>query len=301
MNSNYYWPVYKNIESEFNNLMFNIHIDDKQLDVYSSKISDLILRASTEIESLSKELYKINGGEKSENIKYDEDAITFLNNLWKLHTKKVIISSYNCFTTNKELSPFVKNEKRTGSTRLTYSWNNSYQNLKHDRANSFTFGSIKYLFDVTSALYLLNIYFKDESFDLKDNAKGSNFDFSLGSSIFSIKPHINSENSLENDFQKNVDFDECVYLVKPTDTTREQVQDVFKKVNLEIEDSIRCYVLEQISKQQIDNMQLPDKINELVAKIKPEMMVKVGKENAYLMTNAFKNLRYEGVLNKNQF
>jgi hypothetical protein len=76
MNTNIYWPVYKNIESEFNNLMFNIHIDDNQLNVYSSKITDLILRSSAEIESLSKELYKLNGGTKSiEKIKYDDDAI----------------------------------------------------------------------------------------------------------------------------------------------------------------------------------------------------------------------------------
>ena len=296
MNSNYYWPVYKNIESEFNNLMFNIHIDDKQLDVYSSKISDLILRASTEIESLSKELYKINGGEKSGNIKYDENAITFLNNLWKLDAKKVIISSYNCFTTNKELSPFVKNEIRTGSTRLTYSWNNSYQNLKHDRANSFTFGSIKYLFDVTSALYLLNIYFKDESFDLKDNEKGSNFDFSLGSSIFSIKPHINSEISLENNFKKNVDFDECVYLVKPTDTTREQVQEVLKKMNLD---------LFEITKKEVNLriLGITDqlKIDEIINKVISENIGVAGRMHGSSFSNAFKNLRYEGVLNKNQF
>jgi len=92
--NNIFWPVYKNLENEFNNLMFNIHIDDDQLNVYSSKISDLILRAATEIESLAKELYKLNGGTKTDRIKYDEDAIKHLNQIWSLEKKVVIISSF---------------------------------------------------------------------------------------------------------------------------------------------------------------------------------------------------------------
>jgi hypothetical protein len=88
MGNNIYWPIYMNIEKEFNELMFCIHIDDKQVDVYSSKISDLIFRASTEIESLAKELYKNNNGQKLSNIKYDKDALCFLNSLWDLESKK---------------------------------------------------------------------------------------------------------------------------------------------------------------------------------------------------------------------
>ena len=72
MSANIYWPVYKNLEAELVHLSYNIHIDDNQLDVYSVKISDLILRASAEIESISKELYINNGGTKtvSATIKY---------------------------------------------------------------------------------------------------------------------------------------------------------------------------------------------------------------------------------------
>jgi len=56
--SNVYWPVYSNLEKGVDELAFAIHIDDAQLGVYSSRITDLILRAAAEIESLSKELYK---------------------------------------------------------------------------------------------------------------------------------------------------------------------------------------------------------------------------------------------------
>ena len=126
---NLYWPVYKNLEQAVDELSFAIHIDDKQLDVYSSRITDIILRAATEIESISKELYISNGGTKaSNNIKFDDDAIKHLKKLWKLDLKKVIISSPNCFQMNRVLIPFVKNETRTSSSsgKQTYSWNNAY-------------------------------------------------------------------------------------------------------------------------------------------------------------------------------
>ena len=206
MNTNIYWPVYKNIENEFSNLMFHIHIDDEQLSVYSSKISDLILRASAEIESISKELYRLNGGKKTSNIKYDEDAIAHLISLWKLDEKVVIISSYNCFLTSRELTPFKKNEVRTGSSRLTFSWNNSYQNLKHDRTNSLKFGSVRYLFDVTAALFLLNIYYKNIKFSLGKDSKATNFDTALGSSIYAIKIHIAPGVSMDGSYSKSEDF-----------------------------------------------------------------------------------------------
>lgn len=214
--TNIYWPVYKNLEAEMVKLFYSIHIDDNQLDVYSSQISDLILRASIEIESVSKELYKANGGTKVKNIKYDEDAIKHLNSIWKLECKKVVISSPQCFQTIRELQPFVKNEFRSTNGRLTYTWNNSYQNLKHDRANSQKFGSLKYLFDVMAALFILNLYYKDEAFKLNRQTGITGFPINMGSDIFSIKLHqwVYSGNGA---YVKKTDFDECIYLTKYTD------------------------------------------------------------------------------------
>ena len=42
-----------------------IHIDDDQLGIYSMHIADLIVRWVVEIEAISKELYKILGGNMS--------------------------------------------------------------------------------------------------------------------------------------------------------------------------------------------------------------------------------------------
>ncbi len=176
--ANIYWPVYKNLEREFSELMFNIHIDDSQLGVYSLRISDLILRAAVEIESIAKDLYSLNGGAKTSYIKYDEDAIKHLNKLWKLGKKVVIISSLNCFVSNRLIYPFVKNKKRTGSDRHTYGWNDAYQNIKHDRANNLAYGNLRYLFDIMAALFILNIYYKDETIGLEKDSKATTFPIS---------------------------------------------------------------------------------------------------------------------------
>lgn len=183
--TNLYWPVYKNLESELNSLMFNIHIDDNQLSVYSSKIADLILRTVIEIESLSKELYKIHGGVKTDFLKFDDDCIRYLNKVYMLENKEVIISSVNCFQAQRIIKPFVKLVTRTGSSKKTFSWNNSYQNLKHDRANAITHGNLGNLFDGLAALFLLNVYYKNERIHI--GKQGDSFSPGLGSDIFSIK------------------------------------------------------------------------------------------------------------------
>lgn len=213
---NIYWPVYKNIERQFSELMFDIHVDDNQLDVYSLKISDLILRAAVEIESISKDLYILNSDNPTPQIKYDE-AIKHLNQLWNLEKKAIIISSTNCFLTKRIIYPFVKSEQRTGSQRMTFGWNNSYQNLKHDRAKSLKFASLKYLFEIMAALYTLNIYFKDERFDLGRDSKATTFPNNLGSDIFSISLHKWFKYDSNWVYGKKEDYDECIYLTKMTD------------------------------------------------------------------------------------
>lgn len=235
--TNIYWPVYKNLEVEVERLSFDIHIDDKQLNVYSTKISDLILRASAEIESISKELYSLNGGTKEGEIKYDDVALKYLNQKWILKEKKVLISSINCFQSNRVLQPFLKNEKRTNGTKLTYSWNNSYQNLKHSRAKSIEFGSIKYLFDSLAALFLLNIYYKNEGYKIDENNKIDNFPLNQGSSLFSIKLHKYSSYDSNFVYRKKEDFNECTFYSKLTDASvsnLREANEIIRKKQIEI-------------------------------------------------------------------
>ena len=228
---NTYLPVYKSLEHEFSKLMFDIHIDDNQLNVYSLKISELILRAAVEIESISKDLYLLYGGSNSSHIKYDEVAIKHLNKIWSLEKKVIIISSPNCFLTNREIYPFIKNEISTGRQKMTFGWNNAYQNIKHDRVNSVAFGSIKYLFDIMAALFTLNIYYRDDIFDLGPNMNGSTFSADLGSDIFSVNLHRKGVYDSKMQYNKQDDLDKSIYVIVMT----EKSQNEWDKSNAEMQ------------------------------------------------------------------
>lgn len=301
MTTNIYWPVYKNIENEFNNILFYIHVDDTQTSVYSSKISDLILRSAAEIESLSKELYTLNGGPKTNGIKYDEDAISYLNSKWFLEEKTIILSSYNCFLTNREIYPFKKNETRTGGSRMTYSWNNSYQNLKHDRAHSLHFGSVKYLLDAMAALYLLNIYYKETTFKLKKDAEASNFDASLGSSIFSIKLHLNRSVSLGSTYEKSPDFNQCTYFLKSSEETLDKLKKAYEVLEQKAWEATTNQITEAITKaQETDVEKIKKIIEDTQSSFQKENINRMMKAEAISIGRLFMELEYEALLNKNQ-
>ncbi|MDP5200224.1 MULTISPECIES: hypothetical protein [Flavobacterium] len=298
--SNIYWPVYKNLELGVLNLSYSIHIDDNQLNVYSSQISDLILRASAEIESISKELYKSNGGLKTSKIKYDSDALEHLNNLWKLDLKSVIVTSVNCFQTLKELKPFIKNETSTFHNGITYTWNNSYQNLKHDRANSLRFGNLKYLFDIMSALYILNLYYKNDTVLLYNDGGGVNFPSNMGSDLFSVKLHKWSLYDENLNYKKRVDFDECLYFTHYTEQTIENIKNAYAKDLQEMRSSILHHpkAMEYLKNNKVEEI------------LDEELMKKILGDEEYLhftinnsanQLEATKYYHWQASLNKNDF
>ncbi len=232
---NIYWPIYKNLENEVVKLSYDIHIDDNQINVYSSKIIDLILRSAIEIESLSKELYYLNGGTKK-NIKFDEDALKYLSKNWTLNKKIVIISYHNCFQSNRVIIPFLK-ETVKYSKGITYVWNNAYQNLKHERNNNIHHGSVGNLFNILGALYILNVYYREEQFLLKGN-KDDNIPLNLGSDLFSFITHKWSSYR-GNEYVKKDNFDECIYITKYTDKFRAEFHDLWTKEEKKMCDFLR--------------------------------------------------------------
>ena len=60
--NNLYWNIYQRLEQELIELSDVIFIDDVQINVYSMKIADLLMRTCVEIEAISKKLYVDNGG-----------------------------------------------------------------------------------------------------------------------------------------------------------------------------------------------------------------------------------------------
>ncbi len=179
---NLYWSVYKNLEKELLELAEIIHIDDKQLNVYSVKIAMLLVRTCVEIEAISKELYKANGGEKElDKAFFDSDCIDFLEKKWSITQKEIHIASPYLYLEkeeNKILTP-LKNANKKGKS----DWKNSYQAVKHSRADNLTRGNLKHFIRALGALYILNIYYKGNN-ELKKNDRDDIL--TLGSDIFSV-------------------------------------------------------------------------------------------------------------------
>lgn len=296
--TNLYWPTYLSIEKEFNNLLSIIHVDDNQLNVYSGKISELILRSASEVESISKELYQKNGGTKKGNIHFDFDAIDYLDKNWILSQKVLIISTINSFQSEKTIIPFQKDYIKNKETK-TYSWNHSYQSIKHDRVRNIKLGSIKNLFGITAALFILNIYFKDQTIDLEKDNRGNNFPLNQGSSIFSIKFHDGGSGEI---FNKAKDIEECIYTSKATGSTLKVLKEACNKQRENQQKLILNHpiFLEYISKQTPDKLKNLPSIYEILGK---EEHSKVFRESFrdVKFEYATEQLRHEANLNKNQF
>lgn len=100
-------------------------------------------------------------GEKRD-LYFDTDCIKLINDKWNLEKKAIhIIANNMYFHTVKDLYPLKKAYKRGSSGAK---WKQAYQALKHDRYRSLNKGSIKNLIEALGALYILNIYYADDSY-----------------------------------------------------------------------------------------------------------------------------------------
>lgn len=303
---NIYLPVYRNLEKEFDLLTSQIHIDDKQLIVYWSKIIDLILRCASEIESISKDLYKMNWWTKtdSKDIIFDSDALALLCDAWKIDEKIVIFSHYNCFVTNADMIKFKPLKQ------IDRKWNKNYQKLKHDRWSNIETGNLKTLIRIMWALYLLNLYYADIRFDLLKDATWASIDRSVWSSMFEVKFHQNNNFWVKAEYKKSADFDECVFVGWLTDESMKKAQEWLAKLNKEIQ----IWATKELSESEDFKQDIIDKANAsgwkftqedlqtIVTKHYKKMPKKKYVENkAIQFRDHFINNQYEAILNKNQY
>lgn len=191
---NLYWPVYKNLEKEFIKLADYVHFSDDQLNIYSMHIADLIVRCAVEIEALSKELYNELGGNmipvddrnNPRDLYFDTDCLNLLEKKWFLSKKQITVSSINFYFAdekNKVLTPLHKANRRGSSGSK---WKQAYQAIKHDRRNSLKKATVGNLLNAMGALYILNLYYKNERIDIgRVYLSDHNFDCRSGSEIFS--------------------------------------------------------------------------------------------------------------------
>lgn len=243
---NLYWSVYKNLEKEFLELANFIHFSDDQLKVYSMYIADLIVRCSIEIESISKELYFELGGDKNpldengnrRDLYFDTDCLDLLENRWHITKKRVIVSAptfYFSNESNKIFTPLHKANKRGSSGSK---WKQAYQAVKHNRKESLKKATIENLMYAMGALYILNLYYKDEIIPIGRVYRSNNsFDSRVGSDIFSVATYdatslcmstTMGDNSI---LQSSDDLDSAVYIIKYDDKSFEEMYKSFCKDN----------------------------------------------------------------------
>ena len=198
-----FWQTYLNLEKEVIEVSKYIFITDEvtvrkngiesptfsdsQLMVFSPYIADLLVRCCVQIESLSKELYHNNGGEKprgNKDVFFDEDCLKFIDIKWETGKKEVLVVApfFNLTKNeNRVLRPLKNAHKRS----VVY-WAKAYQAVKHDRFGSLHLGNVKALLHAMAALYLLNLYFRNDVRVVAFNEL-SKCDYSMGSSLFAVK------------------------------------------------------------------------------------------------------------------
>lgn len=234
MVNNLYFPVFKNLEKELLSLADNIHFDDvtgNQLSVYSVKIAELLIRTVVEIESISKDLYYKNGGTDILNedgtkrtLYFDSDCLNFLESKWHLSKRTVLISAPNFYfikEENKVLTPLYQS-----NIRGKCDWKKAYQSVKHDRTNNLKKANIKNLIRAMAALYLLNLYYNDESNIIENELLSSK---AFGSNVFSIKVENFLDIGGDTNDKTGLDFPLSTYILKYSNSKYKEIMELNKK------------------------------------------------------------------------
>lgn len=242
---NLFWPVYKSLEKEVLKLADYIHFSDDQTKVYSIHIADLIVRCSIEIEAISKELYIGLGGNTTptnddgskRDLYFDTDCLELLEEKWKLGKKQIMISASTFYFMNDQnniLTPLKKANKRGSSGSK---WKQAYQSVKHSRKVSLKKATIENLLNAMGALYILNLYYREEKFNIGCFYMGNKeFDNSVGSEMFSVFTYKATGLSMKQHMDDSCiinlignDIDRSIYIIKYDDKLFKEMEEDYRK------------------------------------------------------------------------
>ncbi len=304
----YFWNAYKRLEKEVLELSEYIHISDDQLDVYSLKIGDLLVRTAIEADTLVKLLYRENGGTKpnGKDLYFDTDCFKLLEDKWTLSKKTIVVTAPSFFLTgNRMLRPLHKAYKRGTSSSK---WQIAYQAVKHDRVNNQKSGNIGNLLLALGALYILNIYYRGANFPNVTDETASNIDWGLGSELFSVKisPETTGK-SVKDIYVKKEDFDESIYLVKHTDDTAKVMVELFDDIQNEVNKNTSLGVtdrfngLKDAGDIQVDKDNMIEQLKKVYNDLHDENFRKELEKRKMEIHQVFLQLKLEAVLNTNQY
>lgn len=308
MNNKIYWQLYKGLEREFLTLTEFIHIDDDQLNIYSMHIADLLTRTVVEIESISKRLYQDNGGTETDHKKmyFDNVCIRYLNSLWNLESKVVVVTSPLLFLKKPKNTVLTPLKDAMNFKTNQVDWNIAYQNVKHNRVEQLREGKVKYLLHALAALYVLNLYHRGDTYPMGTNPNISAIDQSFGSSLFSVSIHpVQSGVNVEGTYLKQENYDQCIYLVENEPKTKQNAIDKMTPVSnklMETRFELTRALVEKETKE-IGCIPSQEKIKDIYNSIKMDESIKdkVCRPHLLELTQALNSLEYQAVLNKQQY
>ncbi len=241
-----FWQTYLQIEKEMLDIAKYIYITDengdKQLNVYSPHIANLLVRVCVEIEAISKVLYYRLGGSKQrgdKSLMFDTDCLKLVDINYAISKKEVIITC-PLFNITKDANKIFNTLKHAHKRQGT-SWERAYQAVKHDRYSSLSKGTVCNLIHAIGALYLLNIYYKNIKYCIKYQ-DFLTFDFSLGSSIFSVnKPEEKYVIDVINNCQcqAKLQSNSSPYILKYTDASYKRILEINNKLEEDINNFIK--------------------------------------------------------------
>ncbi|MDU3210708.1 hypothetical protein [Anaerococcus sp.] len=248
INNQIYWQIYQQIEDEVLELSKSIHFVDDHLEVYSIKIADLIIRTSIEVESISKEIARVS----SDNlINSAGEAINWLESNWNISDKILKIYS-DYFNFSDEINVFKPFNYSRNDKNDYYS---VYNAVKHDRNKNLYKANIYSLIRVLGALFILNIYYNNETINLKQDYRAENLDKSNGSKIFNyeIYPYDKIISLSDNKVSKEM----CLYEILKQESEYSVVieyMNVYGEVDFTNITSSNAYFQQQLEK--LDNVYL---------------------------------------------
>ncbi len=144
---NGFWIYYLNIESDLNNTLRYVELDESNYNTYSIEYVKCLLTICSEVDVLCKELCKVaTPNAKAENIK------DYIDNLKEVYPK---LCEYSVIVTPKiNLTPWYRI-----SEQYAPEWWIMHNKVKHERSENFTNANLKNCINALAGLYILNIYY----------------------------------------------------------------------------------------------------------------------------------------------
>ena len=163
----YSWAAYKSIEEDMMRVSEHVPLETRQYDIYSFKLTDIIIRSCSHIDSLFKDIIrnqdlsshpnqqkiteckKILEGRKGRILKITDYIKIFAGYLNLAPVEVVIRRNYD------QIKPFKEFENPNLDNKIP-TWWRAYNDLKHDFYTNIKQGTLKNALASLSALFVLN-------------------------------------------------------------------------------------------------------------------------------------------------